>query len=273
MAKIKVENSEITVIQEAGVDFISLTDMASVKESQARSADIIKNWLRTRYTLEFLGVWEQIHNPNFKVVEFDHFKSQAGLPSFVISVSEWVNKTNAIGLKVRKGKYGGTFAHTDIAFEFGTAVSVKFKLYLILEYQRLKQDEKRQFSWSVKRELAKVNYHIHTQAIKDHLIPQLLSKEQVNTIYANEADVLNIALFGITAGEWRRKNPHLEGNMRDHASMNELICLSNLENINSMLIQDKISQSSRVEKLNQLAITQMTILQNLKSSKLFNRTE
>ena len=273
MAKIKVENSEITVIQEAGVDFISLTDMASVKENQARSADVIKNWLRTRYTLEFLGVWEQIHNPNFKVVEFDHFKSQAGLPSFVISVSEWVNKTNAIGLIVRKGKYGGTFAHPDIAFEFGTAVSVKFKLYLILEYQRLKQDEKRQFSWSVKRELAKVNYHIHTQAIKDHLVPQLLSKEQINTIYANEADVLNMALFGITAGEWRRQNPHLEGNMRDHASMNELICLSNLENINSMLIQDNISQSSRIEKLNQLAITQMTILQNLKNNKLFNRTE
>jgi len=268
MAKIKVENSEVTVIQEAGVDFISLTDMASVKENQARSADIIKNWLRTRYTLEFIGVWEQIHNPNFKVVEFDHFKSQAGLPSFVISVSEWVNKTNAIGLIVRKGKYGGTFAHPDIAFEFGTAISVKFKLYLILEYQRLKQDEKRQFSWSVKRELAKVNYHIHTQAIKDFIVPKLLSNEQVNTIYANEADLLNVALFGVTAREWRDRNPRLHGNMRDYASMNELICLSNLENINSLLIQEKLKQKERLVKLNQLAIQQMTVLQNLKTRDL-----
>ena len=273
MAKIQVENTDITVIQENGVDYISITDMAASKGSQSRAADIIKNWLRTRYTLEFLGVWEQIHNPNFKVVEFDNIKSQAGLNTFVISLSEWISKTSAIGIVVKKGKYGGTYAHSDIAFEFGTAISVKFKLYLILEYQRLKQDESRNLSWSVKRELAKINYHIHTQAIKDHLVPRLLSKEQLNTVYANEADVLNMALFGITAREWRIQNPSIKGNIRDYATMNELICLANLENINSIFIQDDIRQSERIEKLNKIAIQQMMILQNLKISKLLDNTK
>jgi len=267
MAKIKVENSEITVIQEAGVDFISLTDMASVKENKGRSADIIKNWLRTRYTLEFLGVWEQIHNPNFKVVEFDHFKTQAGLPSFVLSVSEWVEKTEAIGIIVKKGKYGGTFAHKDIAFEFGSAISVPFKLYLIEEFQRLKQEEQKQLGWSAKRELSKINYHIHTDAVKHNLIPPTLTAQQIAHVYASEADVLNVALFGITAKQWRDNNPTLKGNIRDYASINELICLSNMENLNAVFIHENMPQAERLVKLNKIAIQQMNVLHELSSRK------
>ena len=268
MAKIKVENSEITVIQEAGVDFISLTDMASVKENKVRSADIIKNWLRTRYTLEFLGVWEQIHNPNFKVVEFDHFKTQAGLPSFTISASEWIEKTNAIGIIVRKGKYGGTYAHKDIAFEFGSAISVPFKLYLIKEFQRLKEEEQKQLGWTAKRELAKINYHIHTDAIKQNLIPSQLTPAQISVIYANEADVLNVALFGLTAKQWKEANPETQDNIRDSASIIELICLSNMENLNAVFINEKITQTERLIKLNKIAIHQMRILQESSRHKI-----
>ncbi len=242
--------------------------MANAKESISRAADIIKNWLRSRYTLEFLGTWEQINNPNFKVVEFDHFKTQAGLPSFVLSVSEWIVKTNAIGIIVRKGKYGGTYAHKDIAFEFGSAISVPFKLYLINEFQRLKEDEQKQLGWSAKRELTKLNYHIHTNAIKQNLIPQKLSSEQISIIYANEADVLNVALFGITAKQWRDANPDLKGNIRDYASINELICLSNLENLNAVFINDKIPQKERLIKLNKIAIQQMIILHDVDKRKL-----
>ncbi|HOR61194.1 MAG TPA: KilA-N domain-containing protein, partial [Bacteroidales bacterium] len=220
MAKINVKNTEITIISIEEKDYISLTDMANAKESESRAADIIKNWLRTRYAIEFLSVWEQINNPNFKVVESDHFKMQAGLPNFVLSVSEWIEKTNAIGFIVKRGKYGGTFAHKDIAFEFGAAISVPFKLYLINEFQRLKEEEQRQLGWSAKRELAKLNYHIHTDAIKQNLIPQELSTTQTSIIYANEADVLNVALFGITAKQWRDSNPELKGNIRDYATIN-----------------------------------------------------
>ncbi|HYK75552.1 MAG TPA: KilA-N domain-containing protein, partial [Daejeonella sp.] len=183
--------------------------MANGKESESRAADVIKNWLRNRYTLEFLGTWELIHNPDFKVVEFDHFKTQAGLPSFVLSVSEWVEKTNAIGIISKKGKYGGTYAHKDIAFEFGSAISVPFKLYLINEFQRLKEEEQKQIGWNAKRELAKLNYHIHTDAIKQNLIPKELTASQTSIIYASEADVLNVALFSITAKQWRETNPIL----------------------------------------------------------------
>lgn len=203
MAKIKVESFEITVISVNENDYISLTDMANAKVSESSAADIIKNWLRTRYALEFLSIWEQINNPNFKVVESDHFKIQAGLPNFVLSTTEWIDKTNAIGFIVKKGKYGGTYAHKDIAFEFGSAISVAFKLYLIKEFQRLKEEEQKQLGWSAKRELAKINYHIHTEAVKQNLIPNELTPNQISKVYANEADVLNMALFGKTAKEWR----------------------------------------------------------------------
>lgn len=268
MAKIQVENNEITILSINDRDYISLTDMANSKVSESRAADIIKNWLRTRYTLEFLGTWEQINNPNFKVVEFDHFKTQAGLPSFVLSVSEWIDKTNAIGLIVKKGKYGGTFAHKDIAFEFGSAISVPFKLYLINEFQRLKEVEQKQLGWSAKRELAKINYHIHTDAIKQNIIPTLLTSDKVSIIYANEADVLNVALFGITAKEWKEINPDLKGNIRDYASINELICLSNLENLNALFINEKMPQKDRLIKLNLLAIQQMGILEEVNNRQL-----
>jgi hypothetical protein len=267
MAKITVKNTEITIISLEERDYISLTDMANAKESESRAADIIKNWLRSRYSLEFLGTWEQINNPSFKVVEFDHFKSQAGLPSFVLSVTEWIEKTNAVGIIVKKGKYGGTFAHKDIAFEFGSAISVPFKLYLINEFQRLKDEEQKQLGWSAKRELTKLNYHIHTDAIKQNLIPLELSSAQTSIIYANEADVLNVAMFGITAKQWRDANPELKGNLRDYASINELICLSNMENLNAVFINEKMPQKERLIKLNQIAIQQMIILQDVESRK------
>lgn len=263
MAKISVENSEITIVSVGNVDFISLTDMANTKESESRAADIIKNWIRTRYALEFLSTWELINNPNFKVVESDHFKMQAGLPSFTLSISEWVEKTDAIGIIVKKGKYGGTFAHKDIAFEFGSAISVSFKLYLITEFQRLKEEEQRQFGWSAKRELAKINYRIHTDAIQQNLIPKELSSKEISIIYASEADVLNVALFGISARQWRDFNPEKKGNIRDYATMNQLICLSNLENINAIFIQENLSQSERLQKLNKIAIHQMKVLENI----------
>ena len=242
--------------------------MANAKESESRAADIIKNWIRNRYTIEFLGTWEMMHNPGFKVVEFDHFKSQAGLPSFVMSVGEWIEKTNAIGIVVKRGKYGGTYAFRDIAFEFGTAISVPFKLYLIEEFQRLKSDEQKQIGWSAKRELSKINYRIHTDAIKQHLIPDEVTPAQASIIYAEEADVLNVAMFGTTARQWREANPELKGNIRDYATINELICLSNMENINAVLINEGIPQGDRLVKLNQVAIQQMRVLEGDGARKL-----
>ena len=202
------------------------------------------------------------------MVESDHFKMQAGLTNFVLSASEWIEKTNAVGIIVKKGKYGGTYAHKDIAFEFGSAISVSFKLYLITEFQRLKEEEQKQIGWSAKRELAKINYRIHTDAIKHNLIPQELTLQQTALVYANEADVLNVALFGITAKEWREKNPDLKGNMRDYATINELICLSNMENLNAVLIDEKIPQKERLIKLNRIAIQQMSILENVEERKI-----
>ena len=201
-----------------------------------------------------------IHNPNFKVVEFDHFRMQAGLPNFVMSVSEWIEKTNAIGIIVKKGRYGGTYAFKDIAFEFGTAISVTFKLYLIDEFQRLKEEEQKQLGWTAKRELSKINYRIHTDAIKSHLIPEEVTSAQASIIYAEEADVLNVAMFGMTAKQWREANSDLKGNIRDYATINELICLSNMENINAVLINDGVPQGERLVKLNQIAIQQMQVL-------------
>mgnify|MGYP006188497213 FL=1 len=267
MAKIKVNDNEITVISINEKDYISLTDMANSKDGDSRAADVIKNWIRNRYVIEFLSVWEQINNPFFKVVESDHFKMQAGLTNFVLSASEWIEKTSAVGIIVKKGKYGGTYAHKDIAFEFGSAISVSFKLYLITEFQRLKEEEQKQIGWSAKRELAKINYRIHTDAIKHNLIPQELTLQQTALVYANEADVLNVALFGITAKEWREQNPDLKGNMRDYATINELICLSNMENLNAVLIDENIPQSERLIKLNRIAIQQMSILENVEGRK------
>ncbi len=268
---ITVQQTPITVINNDGLDYICLTDMAGAKHDQVRAADVIKNWLRNRYTIEFLGTWEQIHNPNFKVVEFDHFRMAAGLPNFVLSVSEWVESTNAIGLIVRKGRYGGTYAHKDIAFEFGSAISVPFKLYLIEEFQRLKEEEQKALGWSAKRELAKINYHIHTDAIKENLIPQEIDAYHRSLIYAEEADVLNVALFGMTAKEWRTANPDLKGNIRDYATINQLICLSNMENINAVFINEGMAQSDRLHKLNQIAIQQMTVLENVESKKILTK--
>ena len=268
MAKINVQNTEVTVINFEAQDYISLTDMAGAKENESRAADVIKNWLRNRYTIEFLGTWEMIHNPDFKVVEFDHFKMQAGLPSFVLSCSEWIEKTNAIGIIVKKGRYGGTYAHKDIAFEFGSAISVPFKLYLIEEFQRLKEEEQKLLGWSAKRELAKINYHIHTDAIKQNLIPQELTPAQKSFVYADEADMLNVAMFGKTAREWREENPDLKGNIRDYASINQLICLSNMENLNAVFINEGLAQSERLEKLNKIAIQQMKVLENVDDKRL-----
>lgn len=268
MAKMNVNDTEITIIKMNERDYISLTDMANAKESKARAADILKNWIRTRYTLEFLGTWEKINNPCFNVVEFDHFKTQAGLPSFTISATEWIEKTNAIGIIVRKGKYGGTYANKDIAFEFGSAISVPFKLYLIKEFQRLKEEEQKLLGWSAKRELAKINYHIHTDAVKRNLIPSQLTQAQTSVIYANEADVLNVALFGLTARQWKKANPTIHGNIRDYASIIELICLSNMENLNAVFISEKITQIERLIKLNKIAIHQMRILEESSRNKI-----
>ncbi len=263
MAKIIVQKKEITVVTVEDKDYISLTDMANAKESESRAADIIKNWLRNRYTLEFLGTWEMVHNPRFKVVEFDHFKSEAGLPSFVLSVSEWIEKTDAIGVIVKKGKYGGTYAHKDIAFEFGSAISVPFKIYLIEEFQRLKEQEQAQLGWSAKRELSKINYRIHTDAIRQNLIPEEVTPQQAQRIYASEADVLNVAMFGCTALEWRDAHPDLKGNVRDYASVNELICLSNMENLNAVFISEGLPQHERLVQLNRIAIGQMQVLEDV----------
>lgn len=269
---IEVQSIPISVITEKGNDFICLTDMAKAKDGDARAADIIKNWIRTRTTLEFLGTWEEMYNPNFKVVEFDHFKMQAGLPSFVLSPGQWVDKTAAIGIYVNSGRYGGTFAHKDIAFEFGSAISPVFKLYLIKEYQRLKEDEndRLKLQWNFQRTLAKVNYHIHTDAIKEKLLPISLSKAQINYVYASEADLLNMALFGKTAKQWREENPEADGNIRDQATLEQLVVLSNLESINAMLIHQGLGQPERLGQLNQIAITQMTSLLNSKTIKKLN---
>lgn len=270
MAKIKVEDTEISVVSYKEQDYISLTDMANAKESESRAADIIKNWLRNRYTIEFLGTWEMIHNPYFKVVEFDHFRMQAGLPNFVLSVSEWIEKTGAIGIIVKKGKYGGTYAFRDIAIEFGSAISVTFKLYLIEEFQRLKEEEQKQIGWSAKRELSKINYRIHTDAIKRNIIPEEVTPHQASIIYANEADVLNVAMFGMTAKQWRDANSGKKGNIRDYATINELICLSNMENLNAVFIDQGLPQGERLIKLNQIAIQQMKVLEDNHGRKLLH---
>ena len=260
MATITVENTSVTILKENNEDYISLTDM--VKPIYNGTA-LIEKWLRNKNTIEFLGIWEELYNPDFNSPEFEGIKNQAGLNRFVLSVKQWVEKTNSTGIIAKAGRYGGTYAHKDIAFEFASWVSPKFKLYLLKEFQRLKEEEQNQWKWSAKRELTKVNYLIHTDAIKEHLIPKSISKKQASVIYASEADVLNVALFGKTAKEWREEYPESKGNIRDHAHLNELICLSNLENINALLINENMKQSERLIKLNQIAIKQMTLLKTI----------
>jgi len=258
--KITVQGAEITVFAANEQDYISLTDLAKSKEGDARAADVIKNWIRNRGTLEFIGTWEQLHNPDFKVVEFDHFRMSAGLTSFVLSPGKWVEKTNAIGIFVKGGRYGGTYAHKDIAFEFCSAISPVFKLYLIKEFQRLKEEEQKQLGWDVKRQLTKINYRIHTDAVKENLIPPELTRKQVSFVYASEADLLNMALFGKTAQQWRNEYPDKKGNIRDYANVCQLVCLANIETLNAHLIQQALPQSERLQLLNNTAIQQMRIL-------------
>ncbi len=253
---IQVLDTEITVVKVQEQDYISLTDMLKAKDGDF----FISDWLRNRNTVEFLGIWESVHNPDFNYGEFATIKSQAGLNSYKISVKEWVAKTGAIGLVAKAGRYGGTYAHKDLAFEFGMWISAEFKIYLIKEFQRLKEIEQAQQGWDFRRSLTKINYRLHTDAIKENLIPPELTPQQTCLIYAAEADVLNMALFGSTAKEWRSANPDKQGNVRDYANVSQLVCLANLENLNSVFIQDGLAQQHRLTKLNQIAISQMKIL-------------
>ena len=240
-------------------DYISLTDIAKVKDSD-NPRYIIQNWMRNRNTIEFLGVWESLYNPDFNRVEFDAFRSQAGLNSFVMTPQKWIDATAAIGIISKAGRYCGTYAHKEIAFEFASWISVEFKLYLVKEFERLKTEEMRRFGWDIKRNLAKINYRIHTDAIKENLIPPELSAKQVSLVYASEADVLNMALFGMTAKEWRDSHPELKGNIRDYANVSQLVCLANLENLNAVFISEGRPQAERLARLNVIAISQMRVL-------------
>ena len=258
MAKITVQNTDISVVRYNEEDYISLTDMA---RSQLQE-HIIFRWLSLKSTIEYLGEWEMLYNPDFNCTEFGTIKNAAGSINFVLSVKTWIERTGAIGIRSKAGRYGGTYAHRDIAYHFGMWISPKFQLLLVKEYQRLKTEEQRLLGWSAKRELSKINYRIHTDAIKQNLIPMEVSPIQVSTIYANEADVLNVAMFGMTAKQWREANPELKGNIRDYATINELICLSNMENLNAVFIEQNMSQRERLVKLNQIAIHQMNILES-----------
>ena len=260
---ITVKGTDISIFQGTQSDYISLTDIARYKDA-ANTDDIIKNWLRNRNTIELLGFWETLYNPGFKPVEFDGFKKQAGLNSFVMTPKKWIENTNAIGIISKSGRYGSTFAHKDIAFEFASWISIEFKLYIIKEFQRLKDDENSRLNleWNLQRTLAKINYRIHTDAIKEKLIPPALTKSQINNTYASEADLLNVALFGKTAKQWRDANIGKQGNIRDEATIEQLVVLSNLESINAVLIHQGLSQSQRLSQLNAIAITQITSLLN-----------
>lgn len=255
--KLNVDGSEITVVANNEQDYISLTDM--VRNIENRLA-LIEKWLRNKNTIEFLGIWEQMYNPDFNSPEFEGIKNEAGLNRFVLSVKQWTEKTNSIGVIAKAGRYGGTYAHKDIAFEFASWISPQFKLYLIKEFQRLKDEELKQLGWDIRRNLTKINYRIHTDAIREHLIPEELSREQINLVYASEADLLNMALFGKTAKEWRDENPGEKGNIRDVANVSQLVCLANLENLNAHFIQDGLTQPERLQRLNWTAIQQMRLL-------------
>ena len=270
MSKVKelnVQGRNVRFLTCNGLDYVCITDIAALK-NPLEPKDVVKNWLRSRSTLSFVGLWEKLHNPDFKGVEFDPLLAEAGENSFTMSPSRFIEDYNAIGLICKTGRGGATYAHKDIAFEFTSWISAEFKLYLITEFERLKTEEQKQLGWSVKRELTKLNYRIHTDAIKANLIPAELTAKQTTIVYASEADVLNMALFGMTAKEWSIAHPDLKGNMRDYADIAQLICLANLESLNAVLIEEKLSQPQRLERLNQVAIKQMRILTEEKSSKL-----
>ena len=258
MGKVKVNDTEIQIIQVGEEDYISLTDMVRNIEN---GVVLIEKWLRNKNTIEFLGIWEELYNEQFDYDEYYNIMQEAGLNRFVMSVRQWVERTNAKGIIAKAGRYGGTYAYKDIAFEFASWVSPKFKLYLIKEFERVKKEEQKQIGWNAKRELTKINYRIHTDAIKKNLIPKHVTNQQTAIVYASEADVLNVALFGKTAKEWREQNVQKKGNIRDYATVNELICLSNLESLNAVLIEDGIPQKERLIKLNEIAIHQMVILE------------
>ena len=263
MKKIQVDKTEITVIQVNQEDYICLTDMLKAKDGDF----FITDWLRNRNTLEYIGIWEKVYNPSFNYGEFATIISRAGLNNFKISVKEFTARTGAISLQAKAGRYGGTYAHKDIAFEFAMWISPEFKIYMVKEFQRLKSEEEKLLGWSAKRELAKINYRIHTDAIKNKLIPGEITAAQKSFIYADEADMLNVAMFGMTAKQWRESNPDRTGNIRDYATINQLICLSNMENLNAVFINDGLSQGERLEKLNRIAIQQMKILEEDNSKK------
>lgn len=266
MQKVNVKNTQISVIKFDEADYISITDIAKYKSDEPNA--VIQNWMRNRNTIEYLGIWETLYNPDFKPLEFEGFRKEAGLNAFTLSPSKWVDSTNAKGILVKSGRYGGTYAHKDIAFKFASWISVEFELYFIKEFQRLKEEEQKLLGWSAKRELAKINYKIHTDAIKQNLIPAEITPAQKSFIYADEADMLNVAMFGMTAKQWREKNPNSKGNIRDYASINQLICLSNMENLNAVFINDGLAQGERLEKLNKIAIQQMKVLENIEDRKL-----
>lgn len=256
-AKLQVLEQDINTYTRDGVEYICITDIARYKNPD-RTDDLIRNWLRNRNTIEFLGIWEQLNNPDFKSVEFDGFRKQAGLNSFTLTPKQWIERTGAIGVISKAGRYGGTFAQKDIAFEFASWISVEFKLYLIKEFQRLKAQEFQQLGWDIRRNLAKVNYLVHTDAIRENLIPDTLSAQQIGFVYASEADLLNVALFGVTARQWRDANPELKGNLRDHANVHQLVCLANLESMNAHFIGEGLPQPERLQ--NDLAIRQVRVL-------------
>ena len=266
MQKVNVKETSISVMKYDETDYISITDIAKFKSDEPNAT--IGNWLRNRNTIEYLGIWETLYNPDFKPLEFEGFKKEAGLNAFTLSPTKWIESTNAKGIIVKSGRYGGTYAHKDIAFKFASWISVEFELYFIKEFQRLKEEEQKQLGWSAKRELAKINYRIHTDAVKQNLIPPELTPAQKSFVYADEADMLNVAMFGMTARQWHEANPELKGNIRDYASINQLICLSNMENLNAVFINDGIPQSERLEKLNRIAIQQRKVPENTEDRKL-----
>lgn len=270
-ATIEVQGAVVTIVPHDGQDFISLTDIAKYKNPD-HPDDVVRNWLRNRSTVEFLGIWERLNNTDFNPVEFDGIRMQTGINSFVLTPKQWVEKTGAVGIRSSAGRYGGTYAHKDIAFEFASWVSVEFRLYLIKEFQRLKEDESQRLSlaWNLNRELSKINYRIHTDAIKEHLVPPEVTPAQAAITYANEADLLNVAMFGLTAREWRQANPELDGNMRDHATIEQLLVLANMESLNAEFIHMGLSQGERLMKLNTIAIRQMKTLTSNASRLLGN---
>ena len=264
---ITVKDVNIRTMTVNGIDYICITDIARQK-NETEPKDVVKNWMRQKNTLEYLGLWERLHNPNFKGDEFDPLFAEAGSNAFTMSPTKWVELTAAIGIFTKNGAGGGTYAERNIAFKFANWVSVEFELYLVMELQRLKAKEQEQIGWTAKRELSKINYRIHTDAIKSNLIPAEVTREQAAIKYAEEADVLNVAMFGMTAKQWREANPDLKGNIRDYATINELICLSNMENINAVFINDGMPQGERLVKLNQIAIQQMRVLEDNSGRKL-----